>query len=100
MDSPKFPNEVELGYKFLNGDNEALGELYKLYYQPLILIAYKHLVDTEISKDVVCTVFEKLLQLQKYVTKPIRYGANQMETSLRKIGKKQKSGKNNQLSKG
>jgi RNA polymerase sigma factor (sigma-70 family) len=65
MDGPKFPNEVELGYKFLNGDNEALGELYKIYYQPLILIAYKHLVDTEISKDVVCTVFEKLLQLQK-----------------------------------
>lgn len=65
MDSAEFPNEVELGYKYLSGDNEALGELYKMYYQPLILIAYKHLVDSEISKDVVCTVFEKLLQLQK-----------------------------------
>jgi RNA polymerase sigma factor (sigma-70 family) len=64
MDSPKLPNEVELGYKYLDGDNEALGELYKIYYQPLVLIAYKYLVDTDSSKDIVCSVFEKLLLLQ------------------------------------
>ncbi len=58
-------NEYALSHNYLNGDNEALGELYKIYYQSLVLIAYKYTVDNENSKDVVCHVFEKLLQLKK-----------------------------------
>jgi RNA polymerase sigma factor (sigma-70 family) len=55
--------EYNLALSYLNGDDEALGELYALYYSSLIMIAYKYTQNTEKSKDIVGQVFEKLLGL-------------------------------------
>lgn len=56
-------NEYEWSCDYLNGNNDSLGKLYIHHYQSLVMIAYKYTTDTEKSRDVVGTVFEKLLQL-------------------------------------
>ncbi len=53
--------EYDLAFSFINGDNDALGELYTLYYSSLIMVAYRYTLNTEKSKDIVGLVFEKLL---------------------------------------
>jgi RNA polymerase sigma-70 factor (ECF subfamily) len=55
--------EYDLAFSFINGDDEALGELYTLYYSSLIMVVYKYIQNTEKSKDIVGLVFEKLLHL-------------------------------------
>lgn len=55
--------EYEWSCDYLNGNNDSLGKLYIHHYQSLVMIAYKYTTDTEKSRDVVGTVFEKLLQL-------------------------------------
>ena len=57
--------EYNLALSYLDGDDEALGELYALYYSSLIMIAYRYNLNTEKSKDIVGQVFEKLLSLTK-----------------------------------
>lgn len=56
-------DEYFFSEKYLNGDNESLGVLYKFYYSKLVLLAFKYLSDTEKSRDVVGSVFETLLIL-------------------------------------
>jgi RNA polymerase sigma factor (sigma-70 family) len=63
MSKKKIISEYDLGFNFINGNDEALGELYTLYYSSLIMVAYKYTQDTEKSKDIVGQVFEKLLSL-------------------------------------
>ena len=53
--------EYDLALRYINGDNDALGELYSLYYSSLIMVAYRYTLSTEKSKDIVGLVFEKLL---------------------------------------
>ena len=53
--------EYDLALRYINGDNDALGELYTLYYSSLIMVAYRYTLNTEKSKDIVGLVFEKLL---------------------------------------
>jgi RNA polymerase sigma-70 factor (ECF subfamily) len=57
--------EYNLALSYLDGNDEALGELYALYYSSLIMIAYRYNLNTEKSKDIVGQVFEKLLSLTK-----------------------------------
>ncbi len=64
-------NEYEWSCSYLNGNDDALGKLYVHYYQSLVMIAYKYTIDNEKSKDVVGTVFEKLLQLNAQKRKQI-----------------------------
>jgi len=63
MSEKKIINEYDLAFNFINGNDEALGELYTLYYSSLIMVAYKYSQNTEKSKDFVGLVFEKLLHL-------------------------------------
>jgi RNA polymerase sigma factor (sigma-70 family) len=56
-------NEYEWSCNYLNGNDDSLGKLYIHHYQSLVMIAYKYTTDTEKSKDVVGSVFEKLLSL-------------------------------------
>jgi len=53
--------EYDLALRYINGDNDALGELYTLYYSSLIMLAYRYTLSTEKSKDIVGLIFEKLL---------------------------------------
>jgi RNA polymerase sigma-70 factor (ECF subfamily) len=54
-------DEYNLGMNYIKGDDESLGELYKMYYSSVIMIAYKYTQNTEKSKDLIGFVFEKLL---------------------------------------
>lgn len=56
-------SEFDLANNYLQGNNEALGTLYTSYFPALIMVAYKYTADTEKSKDLVSSVFEKLLCL-------------------------------------
>jgi hypothetical protein len=53
-------DEYDLGLNYIKGDDESLGELYKMYYSSVIMIAYKYTQNTEKSKDLIGFVFEKL----------------------------------------
>jgi RNA polymerase sigma factor (sigma-70 family) len=53
-----------LAKNYKEGDNESLGILYKYYYATLIMVAYKYTNDSEKSKDIIASVFEKLLLLK------------------------------------
>jgi RNA polymerase sigma-70 factor (ECF subfamily) len=55
--------QYDLALRYINGDNDALGKLYSIYYSSLIMVAYKYTMNTEKSKDTVGLVFEKLLHL-------------------------------------
>ena len=63
MSEKKILSEYNLAFNFINGNDEALGELYTLYYSSLMMVAYKYTQNTEKSKDIVGLVFEKLLSL-------------------------------------
>ena len=56
-------DECYFSEKYIKGDNNSLGVLYKFYYSKLVLLAFKYLSDTEKSRDVVGSVFETLLVL-------------------------------------
>ncbi len=56
-------NEYDLAKDYLQGKDQALGKLYALYYSSLVMIAYKYTQNTEKSKDIISSVFEKLLSL-------------------------------------
>lgn len=56
-------DEIYFSEKYIQGDNDSLGVLYKFYYSKLVLLAFKYLSDTEKSRDVVGSVFETLLVL-------------------------------------
>jgi RNA polymerase sigma factor (sigma-70 family) len=59
-------NEYQLSNNYLNGNNHELGKLYLHYYQTLVMIAYKYTSDIEKSRDIIGTVFEKLLHLPQH----------------------------------
>ena len=61
MSNKNILSEYNLAFNFINGNDEALGELYTLYYSSLMMVAYKYTQNTEKSKDIVGLVFEKLL---------------------------------------
>jgi RNA polymerase sigma factor (sigma-70 family) len=56
-------DEIHFSEKYIQGDNESLGVLYKFYYSKLVLLAFKYLSDKDKSRDVVGSVFETLLVL-------------------------------------
>jgi hypothetical protein len=39
MSEKKIINEYDLAFNFINGNDDALGELYTLYYSSLIMVA-------------------------------------------------------------
>ena len=58
-------DEHEIAKSYINGDNDSMGILYKYYYSTLIMVAYKYTNDSEKSKDIIASVFEKLLLLSQ-----------------------------------
>jgi RNA polymerase sigma factor (sigma-70 family) len=49
--------------RYVDGDNEALADLYLHISKRLLLLAYSKCHDQELSRDVVHDVFERMLQL-------------------------------------
>ena len=49
--------------RYVNGDNNALSDLYMHTRQRLLLLAYSKTHDRELSRDLVHDVFERMLQL-------------------------------------
>lgn len=60
-------DEYVIAKSYINGDNDSIGILYKHYYSTLIMVAYKYTNDSEKSKDIIASVFEKLLLLSKEI---------------------------------
>lgn len=46
---------------FINGDNNALGQLYNLLFEPLVFISFYYVKNNEDARDIVTDLFVKLL---------------------------------------
>ncbi len=54
---------------FLLGDDRALGELYHVLFEPMVLIAYNRVKNMEVARDIVSELFVTLLATSTEVRK-------------------------------
>ncbi len=54
---------------FINGNNQALSEVYEPYFQPLVFVAIKYVKDIEVAQDITSELFVKLLETDSQIRK-------------------------------